>query len=246
MKKTLLTFALAALMLSSCALTYDESPGKERPEDGNVLSVEVEEESIVPVSQIFDGYEELQGKKIGEHIVMPNKIEPCDADTFYTFRVTENTDRSNMEERAITLFKEFFGDTYDEAKVRIDGDERCLYNALPPPPEGEEQDCSDPNAGYYVGYPATIKKANFTYPDFENGTVVVYYPEKDSSVEMELAGGRCTVGEVCQTVQDFIDNEFPGYEGLTVSPTSVYYYDDFSEGDPIKRVYVNCGMVKEG
>ncbi|MBR1383403.1 MAG: hypothetical protein IJ555_06280 [Ruminococcus sp.] len=56
MKKTIMTLVLAALMLAGCA---------SQENGGNTKQADIENIGTAPVSQIWDGYEELQGRQYG-------------------------------------------------------------------------------------------------------------------------------------------------------------------------------------
>jgi len=232
----------ALVMLSSCAL---QDNSQRSGADNNVMTVEESEVKVNEISKLYDGWEELQGKHIGDHIIMPQKITPVDLKTVYTFRVKENTNKSDIEQRAKTLFKSFFGERYDESLVEQDGDEWC-YNVVLPPADGEDPVAASPDYGAYAGYPLSIMKTDTSFNDPAKMTVAVYDPKSDRDTELELIGGKCTVGEICGTVQKFIDREFVGYEGLKVEPTAVFLFNDSDNGKLCKRAYVNCGMVKDG
>lgn len=62
MKKTIMTLVLAALMLTSCAT--QENGGNTKQTDGS---------DKVPVSQIWDGYEKLQGRQYGTAFTLPKR-----------------------------------------------------------------------------------------------------------------------------------------------------------------------------
>lgn len=213
---TLTAFAVAAAVVSGCSLSGD---GK---------SKEVENVKKVPVSQIWDGYEELQGKDYGV-IKMPDKIERPQEDKYYAVEVTPQS--GDIGTAAPRFFKAFFKDKYNESKCEADGMGGMTYN--------------DPQVGYSAFSVAPYNKS-YVYPapttifDTVGGgydTIARYYVGEDDDKVLDLAGGSCTVGDIVDAAYGFMEEAlYPLYNApdIPMKPERVEYMQ--SMVDPDRRI----------
>ena len=146
-------------------------------------------------AHIYDGYEELQGKDVG-NIVMPEKIEPQQPDGIYSFKLETKKD-INAEADFKRLLKAFLGDSFDEKNINCDIEDLLRYSSL------------DKDDGAYSNGD-TKGVVNLTLgTEYENATIfsseqTAVYDAQERDAIIELKEGSCTVGELCDTASAFL------------------------------------------
>ena len=205
MKKTIMTLVLAALMLTSCAT--QENGGNTKQTDGS---------DKVPVSQIWDGYEELQGRQYGTAFMLPEKIEPVSVEELDSFVPEDRTGR-NDEEDAKAYFKAFFGDEYNEENVSKRDETNYFYLET----KGVEEYNS---ASYINGCPLNAqKKGSFMLGSNGYELKQRYYPDTDGDVMLEVGTENLTVSEMFDIAVRYSGDLLKGhYTELEMFPVSLY------------------------
>lgn len=206
--------ALTASLLCGCS------------KDGGTAK-EVEDVKKVPVSQIWDGYEELQGQDYGV-IKMPDKIEKQDADKL--FRLRTELRKGDHEKFTEQFLKAFFGSSYEEKYLTLNSESKTYEYKAP-----------DGSYGYIneLG-PATAGNENFVSRKNKFSASKNYSAEKDRNVTLNLSGGDCTVGELCDKAQEFISSALlPLYnsDDLPMRPVRVTYIKSKDGKDAYADVY---------
>lgn len=159
---------------------------------------EVTDIKKVSASQIWDGYEALQGQDYGV-IKLPDRIEKGQSGELYSLTLTP---RACDEVSASTqFFKAFFGSDYSETAVtHEDGTRKYLYS--------DEAG----QAGFINGMPVYAVAAGEQMIDGNYETVKICDPEKDKAYRLDFFDGSCTVGELTETADRFMnDSLFPLY-----------------------------------
>ena len=188
MRKTILTFTLAALMLAGCA---------SQENGGNTRQADTENIGTTPVSKIWEGYEELQGKQYGGVFTMPDVITPNSAEEYYTFLWDFDPYPEADEPFAREFYKSFFGESYKDEYVTVK-DFNVLYNA-PDGAFGAVASTVIVNASRDGSFPA------------DGELLGEYDPVKDGAVSMELEEGSCTVSEAVAAASELMDKTFAAY-----------------------------------
>lgn len=188
----------------------------------------------VPFSQAWDGYKDLQGQSYGDILSLPDKIEPMEIDRLYSFVPVDGPDLETVTLGTVPFLKEFFGDSFNEAYVSENADSLTKSLASYNSPEG------DYGKVMFSG-PQSASKGGTGTDIIE--TMGIYEPG-ESDVRLELDGGSCTVGQVCETVKSFCNKTlFPLYEGYEFEPVRVTYYVGT---DMKQKVRVTCGLKYKG
>ena len=204
---SLLSLALSALILSTSCSQQDNSGNTKETEDSA---------NVVPVSQIWDGYEDLQGKSFGNVFTMPEMIEPTENDGIYSLTLVPRTD-IDPEAASRKLFKAVYGDQLDDKNLWTSGDGTYTY-----------KDADDVVTSFANNAPASI---GYTKLPMIGGTqyeeTAIYDPIKNADVFMELELGSCTVGELWSKAVDTAELYFSGYyPGLELCPGFIKYMHD--------------------
>lgn len=248
--KKILMISAALLMFSSCA--WKEGDGRNPDEsDPMVMSVDVKEKA--EASKLFESVEEIKGKKIGEHIIMPNEIETPDYNDVYTFKLEDNYSTEDCYNKGVETFKKLFGDSFREDLV-LDYNtlskpqpDVITYNDKHPLDTGNHYDENVSSYARFCGYINTILFDRKKFTGSQKELRGVYYPSRDKNVKMELEGGECTVGEACETVEKLFKEYLHEFEkeGLIPDLKNLYYYTD-SGGKSGGLVSINCGVKVDG
>ncbi len=211
--KTVIAIFITAILLSSCAT--QENSVNTRQTDGS---------DKVPVSQIWEGYEELQGKNYGDVLVLPDKIIPSNIAELYTLPVDLSSDGDHSAQSK-EYFKRFFGDGFDENAISFNEDEDTYIYAT----------ANGDFSAFGLGRPFTAIKGGESPAA---GEIIAYYnPWTDLDTVLELANGSCTVKEVTDTVNSFLKDSYePLFSDLDLKIESVMLYE--RAGD-LKRI-VRC------
>lgn len=217
-KSFIITLGLTFLLTSCSQIEND----KNTMQNTNV--------DAVPIEHIYDGYEELQGKDFGS-FSLPDKIQVSDVDKLYSFSSVGKT-VADVEQESKHYFKEFLGDSYDEANIKKEKEKVYAYY-------GENGytmffvECMPMNA-YYVDHPG--------YACTE--TLGTYYADTDRDIVLDLAKGECTVGELCDSLSEVISRTFyPLYGDFEIYPYIIDYY--FNENME-KVAEVTCAVRYKG
>ena len=207
------------------------------PQDnkGNIMSVN--ETNKVSISQIWDGYEELQGKKYGDIFTLPAKISPEALDELYTFEIRNPEVTDSTEEKGRESFRKFFGDKFDES--------RCVYD-----PENEIMNYTsgdDGNSGQCIRGGISLNKNFEILSEIKDQVVAVLDPIKDSDKAVELGSDTIKVSEICQSVTAFLNDLCSDYtsvtDGFELRPYKIYYYTSDTGKE---YVQINVGYKFKG
>ena len=215
MIKRMTAVTLAALLLAACSA--QDNGGKTKEADPS-------DTGKVPLSQIWDGYEELQGKNYGDVLVLPDKIIPSNIAELYTLPVDLSSDGDHSAQSK-EYFKRFFGDGFDENAISFNEDEDTYIYAT----------ANGDFSAFGLGRPFTAIKGGESPAA---GEIIAYYnPWTDLDTVLELANGSCTVKEVTDTVNSFLKDSYePLFSDLDLKIESVMLYE--RAGD-LKRI-VRC------
>ena len=218
---------IVILALSSCAA-----------QDNNGNTYETESSDKVPVSQAWDGYEELQGKQYGNIFKMPEMIEPVRVETLYSFVPKDRPDWDRVKAGAETFFKAMYGDSY--------GSENIIESISPGGVQqiqylSSEDDAMVTSSGIVYAYRNGYRSKAVT---LQPETLGSYDPKTSRDVMLHLDDGDCTVGELCDQVAAFSKNAFyPMYEGYELEPVYVSYQ---SAPDMSELANVVVGIKRDG
>ena len=201
------------------------------PQDnkGNIMSVN--ETNKVSISQIWDGYEELQGQDYGV-IKLPEKItvQPTDGLCKLTLTPVACEDEQEASKR---FFKAFFGKDYDDSKCTTLSDTGdSMYD--------------DPEIGNAVFTHGGGNRYAMPITAFRNGEntgaayeelLGIFDPVNDKDCAVELPDGIFTISELCDSAERFIqEGLYPlyGTGGLVIKPYELIFTK--SKDDPQNRV----------
>ena len=224
--RKLLPTAIAFVILTSCA---------SQENGGNTKQADIENIGTTPVSQIWDGYEELQGRQYGNSFTLPEKIEPVSVEELYSFRMTLTYDEKPHEELAKQFYKYFFGDSYKEEYVTVKAF-NVLYNA----PDGAY-------GAFGSTSPVNASRDSKFYPTSE--LLGVYDVIKDGAVSMELADSGCTVSEATEAASRLVNKALaPLYPGYDFVPDKVRCIDSImaSDDNPVTSAQVHFVIKYKG
>jgi len=203
--KQLFLFAASVICLSSCS-SQNNSSNTKQTDDSNK----------VPISQLWDGYEELQGKQYGNAFTLPEKIEPTENDGIYSLTLVPRID-IDPEAASQKLFKAVYGNVLDDKNLSASGDGTYTYKDA----DGVITSFAN-NAPASIGYTKLPLIGGTQYEE-----TAVYDPVKDADVFMELELGSCTVGELWRKAMDSAELYFSGYyPGLELCPGFINYMHD--------------------
>lgn len=212
-----------AILFTSCE-AFDRNPNTHNAESAPQTNT----------NRAYNEYEALQGKDMGT-IVMPDEIAPIELSELYSIKLERRTD-INDEEESRRLFKVLFKDSYNEKNVTSNKDvfENITYTY---------SDSNGDGATYISG----IGLANSYYGSDGEDLIIdysnppdVYDPIKEKDKTMPLRDGNSTVGELCDSVSRFInDNLSSLYDCYEITPITVSACRS-SSGAYFGRVY--CGL----
>ena len=227
MRKTILTLALAALLLVSCAA-----------QENGLKTKDTDAAEKAPVSQIWDGYEALQGRQYGNAFTLPEKIEPVSVEQLYSFVPKDDPEWDKVRAGAETFFKAMYGSSFDSGSIRESvspsGKQQIEY--LTP-----DDDALAASSGIVYAYRSG---GSFDSVSGQPELLGSYDPKKDRDVSLELEDGGCTVGELCGNVTEFLKEAFyPLYDGYELEPVNVSYQ---CLADMRKTAYVIVGIKRDG
>ncbi|MBR1664340.1 MAG: hypothetical protein IJ696_08450 [Ruminococcus sp.] len=217
--KEILALALALCTFTACT---------ENDNDKNTYNINNAE--TVPVEQIFNGCDELQGKDLGK-IKLPEKIDSISIDEVYTFPF-EPAVSDNEAENSKSFFKAMFGDEYNEINWKQEADRVYIYNSDNGYVSFFRNNCPE---NYYSNERGSVNTTEVL------GT---YYADTDKEKIIELKNGECSIGEICDRVSDCISSAFfPLYDGFQIYPYIItHILDDNME----KCAEVTCAVSYNG
>ena len=204
---SLLSLALSALILSTSCSQQDNSGNTKETEDSA---------NVVPVSQIWDGYEDLQGKSFGNVFTMPEKIRHVKFDEAYSF-YTETDNNEDQQANCEKYFKLLFGDNYDEKYISEQGEAKIYSDGA--------------NGKHYAMYlygPGTmvmngIRPLSSNDSGYELKTR--YDPESDKDTVLQVGNESITVGKLCENAVGFCTAKFDGhFNEFELYPADLQYY----------------------
>ena len=217
--KEIIAFVLVFCILTACS------------ENGNDKNTEIiGNAETVSVEHIFDGSEELKGKDLGK-LKLPPEIDTVDTDEIYTFPF-EPAVSDNEAENSKTFFKAVFGDEYSDSFWKDEGNRVYSYNSEKGLVSFFRNNCPE---NYYSSARGAVNTTEVL------GT---YYADADREKIVELKNGKCSIGEICDTVSDFISKAFyPLYGEFKIYPYIItYIIDDNME----KSAEVTCAVSYHG
>ena len=179
---------------------------------GNTMSVNAGDK--VPVSQVYDGYEDLQGKSFG-NLKMPDKIEKPEFEKLCRFPDRRGGEKiSEEKETAVSIFGSIFGENFDEKYIETDSKTGDIYYRS-----------SEGSAVVYNGFPFNITlgyTGDILTPDRK---LTGSYSPSDTDKTVRLKDGDCTVGELLSGMQKCLEKDIlPYMEDYEVRPLSVLNY----------------------
>lgn len=242
--RSVLCLCCAVLMLSSCAL-QEGNEAQQSETDNKVMTVDESEVKVNEISKLYDGWEELQGKKVGKNIIMPDKLEPQTVGKIYTFNFEKTSDYNDLENKGKEFFKRFFGDLFDEEYTHLyefeTGEKAFAYNSEDPHTPGVKHDDKHPYLyGYFEGYPSIATKILYEwYPQYSKELIAHYDPEKDKDTVLKLENGECTVKESCEAVKSFIETEYPSFGAFELRPV---FLNEYTSNGNKHLVSVQCAL----
>lgn len=221
MRKVLCILIISFLIIfTSCA--SQENGGNTRQTDGS---------DKVPVSQIWDGYEEMQGADLGV-IKLPESISPATGNEYYSFTLSPYEQR-DYEDDSKNFFKAFFGESYSDSFVHKTDAASFEYE--------------DENGGtsYFVnGIPVNYYNAERVFTGGSITQVIKRLTNEDTNEVLELEGGSCTVEELCSGLGELIAKAFyPLYDGFEIYPKYIILVSDREQK---KSAEVTCALRYKG
>ena len=184
----------------------------------------------VNAKEIFKGSDELQGKDLNM-LKLPEQIEAIDTDDIYTFPF-EPAASDKEAENSKAFFKAVFGDEYSDSFWKDEGNRVYSYNSEKGLVSFFRNNCPE---NYYSSARGAVNTTEVL------GT---YYADADREKIVELKNGKCSIGEICDTVSDFISKAFyPLYGEFKIYPYIItYIIDDNME----KSAEVTCAVSYHG
>ena len=227
MKTKMLTITLAALLLISCSSQENGENAKQA--DGT---------NKVPISQIWNGYEELQGKQYGNAFTLPEKIEPVNVERLYSFVPKDNPKWEKVKSTAKPFMKAFYGESFKDDNMtetsNSAGEKRIEYSSR----EGDY--CLVTGSGPLAGNKAGFEPLSAT----SIIEVTDRYDPSQRDVSLELDIGTCTVGELCDNAKSFCDRTFrPLFSDYEFEPAKVTVC---LTNEMKNHAMVICGMRYKG
>lgn len=179
---------------------------------GNTMSVSGGE--TVPVGQIYNGCEDLQGKSFG-NLKMPDKIVKPEFEKLYRFPDRRGGEKiPDEKEAAVSIFGSVFGAHYDEKNMETDSKTGDIYYRSP---EG--------SAVVYNGFPFNITLGDTRYILTPDRTLIGSYSASDTNKTVRLSGDDCTAGELLDGMQKCLEKDIlPYMKDFEVFPISVLNY----------------------
>lgn len=207
-------------------------------QDNSDNTYDTETSDKVPVSQAWEGYEELLGNDYGVFI-MPDKLEPLDADVLYSFQTELNIPYGSlvteeMKADALRFAKIFFGDSFDAGELTVNDQINAVqYNG-------------ELGQMVYRGFPeGTLKGSVLDCLDNYENVFGAFRSGRDDDSVMQFEDGSCTVGEFCSNVQEYIDSAlYPVYDGFDLFPYEIFNY--YSSETGLKRAEIRCAARFKG
>lgn len=203
LKNHLLKYLLTlSLLLAGCG--SDNS--------GNTQETEIKE--FVPVSEMYDGYEQLQGKDFG-NFKLPESIEKPEFEKLYRFPDRRGgADVPDEETRTKELLKRTFGEEPEESLISAyenwDGSKTYTLTL----PEGR-------SAAVLHGFPISIIKSAEELITPQQELIHEYSPEDGGGI-VELKNSSCSVSELLDNMQKRLESEvMQGLEGFEFVPRSI-------------------------
>ena len=209
----------AAVMLTACG---EGENNKNTRSTGNAEKVSVE--------HIFDGREELIGKDLGK-LKLPSEIDTVDTDEVYAFPF-EPAVSDNEAENSKAFFKAVFGNEFSDSFWKDEGNRVYSYNSDNGFVSFFRNNCPE---NYYSNERGSVNTTEVL------GT---YRADTDREKRIELKGGECSIGEICDTVSGFISKAFyPLYGEFEIYPYIItHIIDDNME----KCAEVTCAVSYHG
>lgn len=228
MKKILFStlLLLMSLVMVSCS---------SQDNNGNIKETDSFEKTRI--SQLYDGYEELQGKKYSG-FTLPQIIEKPTFDSLYRFPDRRGgSEIPSEEENTIKLFKRCFGDKYDNNALDVNEnwDKSKTYSLFLPDGTG---------AVVLHGFPVSIIKdpsGNLLTSNFE---LLNTYTGSERDKTVELRDGRCTTGELLDGIGKCLERDIlPSIGGFDIYPLSIH---NCKNSDGICYAEIEYGIKYKG
>ena len=217
----------AAVMLVSCS--SQDNSGKVHEADNS---------EFVSIQNLFDGYDELQGKE-SDLFALPSTIEKPNCEKLFRFPDRRGGNNIPNEEEATTGFlKKCFGDRFDKSRLTYqnnwDGGKTYSFTH----PDGV-------SAVVLHGFPINVIKSPegqaILSPD---PTFLNSYNPSDSNSIVELKNWNCTVGELLNGMQKRLDSEIMPYiGGFEIAPICI---NNYKNSEDIKYAEIIYGISYQG
>ena len=199
----------AAAMLAACG-------------DNDKNAQETESVRLVPLAEIFEGYEALQVKEYGQ-FVLPGEIEKSEIDA--AFELGCISPKNSIPDSTVKeIYRVFYNDSYSEENLSTDEHGGILYKA------GE-------NLSAYWGMDISLYSEEQTAPEAFSAQYDAFHNRNDT---VSFCGKSYTVKDLADKISSELDSVIaPAYQGYTVRTESVGIGAD---GD----VDFSCSLSKDG
>ena len=220
--RNVIVLLCAGVMLTACS---------EENSNANVQEGDSSAAERKSVSELYLGYEELQGKDLGM-FTMPESIAPQEIGGLCTFTINKRFTVEN-EQNGKRVFKAFWGDDFNESKCgfsKAEGDPSYQYGE-----GGEDQ-------GYFYNGTISLQRAGAGM--LLGDSKQTLYSAADRETTVQLAGGTASIGELTDSVKEFIKSSGADilYGDFSIEPAEVFVCDTD------KGAYANvvCSAVLNG
>ena len=201
MKLNQITILIALLIVFVSCSSVDNNRNTQSTAGGEKASA----------ANMFDGYEELQGKDF-ENFKLPDKIEKNEFEKMYRFCSPYKQTDNDMEENR-NVIKHFVGDTFDEKNLTKTNSYGAYLYSTP-----------DIRIMVQYGYPISVDILDEAL--FDRDMVILgEYSSSESDKTVRLKNGECTLSELFEGMQKCLEKDLiPYYPELEFSPRTVTNY----------------------
>lgn len=200
-------FMAAAFLLVGTACSGQDSSEQNKSDNAEAVGTKA----------AFEGSDELRGKDLGK-LRLPDEFEAADTTEVYTFPF-EPAVSDEEAENSKAFFRAVFGDGYNDSCWKDEGNRVYSYNSEEGFVSFFRNNCPE---NYYSGERGAVSISEVL------GT---YRADADREKTIDLQKGECSIGEICDTVSDFISKAmYPLYGEFEIYPCTVkHIIDDSAE-----------------
>ncbi len=223
--RKILVLIAVAIVLSSC-----------RFQDNYAKTQSTEKVTLSPVSQAYDGVEELLGKDFGA-FSLPENVTPENVQEAYRLSLSYRSiqePQKDVSQQAKQQFQNFFGNNFKEENVTT-ANSACgelTYTYVDP----ETSDEGQFNGGFLA------KRGNYVEPsgDIESCEAVEFLRGEDKNISLQ--GGSAKASELAEKANDYLRSNFSEQYGeLDIKSKCVYFYNQ-----PQPTAAVCCAQYFKG